>query len=313
MHLKGAFVFLFLLPSIAMFGDSGYTRYQRNNSTAHHIGIVGSIGYSTFLDDYPEITCIGNVGGTFGIEYEMRVDGFWFSLGPEIQYIQGTSQFNTSGTDVRVMDTYGVSTMYHYEFNKGLDHQRLIFANIPITLGFYYRGLYLGAGVKVGYAVYGDEKTTLQYTTTGTYQEYIDEFKQMTNHSYRTYTSSITQKLSHLPKFSILGEVGYDVLSWYRNRDRTITSGLKISAFVEYGLNNIVGGTNDVSVYSLNSQDASKIELNPFYLSRAGNSHHIHPLFAGIKISFLLCIKTKSCNCYDNWQYFNSRYNNMTR
>lgn len=312
--MKKEFVLLILiLYSTFAFCEIGYNHYRISQDIAHHIGIIGGVGYGVLWDNYPEITSIGNTSGLFGIEYEMRINGFWLSFGPEIQYLAGKSLFNTTGTDVKIRDTYGVEAIYHYNFEKGEDMQRMFFLNLPITLGYYVNGFYIGAGVKVGYAVYGEEQTHLKYTTTGTYEEYIDDFQQIANHSYSTYTSKATAPLDNRIKFSAIGEIGYDVLSWYRNNTRTISSGLKISLCVEYGLNNIVKGDKDAPLYVLNEANATEISLNPYYNSRAGNSHHIHPFYAGVKLTWLLCIKTKTCNCYENWQYFNSRYKNMVR
>lgn len=313
MRIRLSILLLLVSFSLNIFADYPYSRYRLNNMTAHHFGISAGVGYGALWDDFTEITCIGNVGGTLGLEYEMRVNGFWLSVGPEVQLFQGMSLFKTTGTDVKIIDTYGVEAMYHYDFNRCEDYQRMVFVNLPITLGYYCYGFYIGAGAKIGCSVYGEETTNLKYTTTGTYEEYIDDFQQMANHSYGTYSSSASRKLSDMPKIAVIGEIGYDVLAWYRNQDRTITSGLKISICAEYGLNNILGGGTDVSLYNINSANASKIELNPFYSSRAGSAHRIHPFYAGVKLTWLLCIKTKSCNCYDNWQYFNSRYKNMNR
>jgi hypothetical protein len=295
------------------FGDSGYSYYHFSRNAAHHIGISAGVGYGAIWDNYHEIRSVGDVSGAFGVEYEMRIGGFWMSLGPELQYLQGLSLFNTTGTDVKIRDTYGVEAMYHYEFDRGEDRWRMVFVNLPITLGYYNSGFYIGAGAKVGYSVWGNERTDLKYTTTGTYEEYIDDFMQMANHSYSTYTSTISEPLSNRFKVSVIGEIGYDVLSWYRNSTRNVTSGLKISACVEYGLNNLVGGGRDVPLYVINDANASELALSPFYTSRAGNTHRINPFYAGIKLTWLLCIKTKSCNCYENHQYFNRRFNNMVR
>lgn len=300
------FVFSFL-------GLDAYGQYRVSNNVFHHIGVVGGLGYGILKDKNPEVSSVGNVCGLFGVEYEMRVNGFWLAFGPEFQYLSGKTLFNTTGTDVMILDTYGVEAIYHYDFDKGEDFQRIIYVNLPITIGYYYRGFYLGVGVKCGYGLYGSENTNLRYTTTGTYEDYIDDFQQMMNHSYGTYSSKVSRELQNTYKVSVLGEFGYDVLSWYRNQYRSITSGFKISLCIEYGLNNIIRGTYDTPLYIFNNQNAAELQLNPYYSSRAGDAHKINPFYAGVKLTWLWCVKTKTCKCYENWQYFNKRYKNMVR
>lgn len=306
---------LFLLPQ-GIFGAHPYNpnTNRASSSMLHHFGIIGSVGYSSYFDNYSEIRTVGNVAGSLGVEYEFRLlNGFWFSIGPEVQCLTGTSHFATTGTDIKVIDTYGFPADYHYDFDNGVDIQRNVYINLPIALGYYYNGWYFGAGFKVGYSLYSSESTHLRYTTTGTYEEYIDDFEQMSRHFYNTYETSVTQSTRKKYKLAVLGEIGYDVLSWYRNQYHSFTSGLKISLFAEYGLNNINDGVKDVSLYTINPNNPSIIQLHPFYASRDGASHSIHPFYAGVKLTWILCVKTKKCNCYENWEYFKGRYNNMVR
>ncbi len=315
MRLKIHIIFLVLFLPIVSYAGTGNRQYSVGNNVKHHIGLLGGVGYGVLWDNYPEISSVGNVCGLVGLEYEMRINGFWLSFGPEVQYFAGKSLFNTTGTEVNIKDTYGVSAVYHYDFNQGEDYQRMVFANLPITLGYYYKGLYIGVGAKAGYMFYGVEQTRLSYTTTGTYEEYIDDFRQMANHSYGTYYSSVKETITNRLKVSVIGEVGYDVLSWikYKYDKHTESNGLKISLCVEYGLSNLVGDSKDIPLYVLNESNATEMRINPYYCSRAGNSHHIRPFYAGVKITWLLCVKTKTCNCQENWQYFKKRYNNMVR
>ena len=318
-YKKLIFVWWLLCP-LALFsahrGYSGYSHYQHNGlstNITHHIGLSTGLGYSVLFDDFSEIKTLGRVGGILGIEYEMKVNGFWLSIGPEVQYLSGKSLFKATGTEARILDTYGVMATYHYNFDEGQDIQQMLFVSLPITLGYHYHGLYFGGGVKIGYGLFGNESTQLEYTTTGTYSDYIDDFRQIPNHSYSTYQSSAIQNTKNKIKISVIGEVGYDVLSWYRNQYHSITSGLKVSLYVEYGLNNLGSGNTDLPLYKINPSNAQDIQINPFYYSRAGNAHKIHPFFAGVKITWLMCVKTKTCNCYENEKYFNSRYKKMSR
>ena len=118
MRLKIHIIFLVLFLPIVSYAGTGNRQYSVGNNVKHHIGLLGGVGYGVLWDNYPEISSVGNVCGLVGLEYEMRINGFWLSFGPEVQYFAGKSLFNTTGTEVNIKDTYGVSAVYHYDFNQ---------------------------------------------------------------------------------------------------------------------------------------------------------------------------------------------------
>lgn len=285
--------------------------YRFANDMQNHIELYGGVGYSALFDNYREINTIGSVGASIGVDYEFRVSGFWLSIGMEMQLINGLSSFAISGTDTKLLDTSGVPVLYHYNFDKGRDVQNYVFSNIPVILGYYYYGFYVGAGVKVGYSIYSKESTLLQYTTTGTYKDYIDDFKEMGNHFYTTYDVDASVVSPNKMKIAVIGEIGYDILSFYRKQYYGVTSGLKISAYIEYGLNNLSENSKDLPLYTIDTTNPSRLHVQPFYYSRDAATHIIHPFYVGVKLSWSWCIKTKTCNCDQNHRYFNKRYKNM--
>ena len=279
----------------------------------HYVSVYGSIGYSLLLDDYYDMQNIGNVGGLIGVGYEFQYKGFWFTSGLEAQLLTSASLFNISGTDKKMLDSQGKSMLYHYEFNRSYDAQSLLYGNIPLLLGYYFRGFYIGAGAKVGYCFYSQEMTDLTYTTSGTYDQYIEDFAQMANHGYSTYYTNAHATIESGLKFSVIGEIGYDMFSWLREYNHTKHLGLKFSAYAEYGLNNILSGTSDVPLYSINSDNPTELILQPFYASRAGNAHRVIPLYVGFKVAWSFCLRTRNCDCNvgENHRNFDVRRRNM--
>lgn len=279
----------------------------------HYFSVSGGLGYSTLLENIPELSTMGGVGGTFSFGYELRASQFWLNIAAEAQYIQSTSLYNISGFDKSTYDTQGKQLLYHYEFDDALDNQQFVFVNIPILIGWHYVGFYVGAGMKFGYCLSAKEKATIQYSTTGSYSQYIDDFTQMSDHFYSTYTTSNTADLKSKFKMSIVGEIGYDVLAWARQANRTEHHGLKIGAYIEYGLNNIVQTSGEHALLSIDDKNASVLSVTPFYDAHSTSAYRIVPLYAGIRVSWIFCIRTKHCDCNvaENHKAYYKRYNNI--
>ena len=280
----------------------------------HFLTLGGGVGYSTLFENIPEIASFGSVAGTIELGYEYRIKGYWMNLAVELQYLSGTSTFNISGTDKYIYDTQGKQALMHYDFDQSLDRQDFLFMNLPIVLGYYYRGLYLGAGVKVGYCICARETTTLQYSTSATYQQYIDDFESMSDHFYTTYSSSVSENLNSKYKLSAIAEIGYDVLAYSREMNQTNRSGLKFSIVAEYGLNNFINTNTELPLYSFNEQNAAELLIHPFYNTNAAQSYRIHPLYVGMRISWIFNIETRKCpwcNVYENHRNFRKRYSRI--
>lgn len=232
----------------------------------------------------------------------------------ELQYFSATSTFNISGTDKLIYDTQGKQALMHYDFDQSLDKQSFLFVNLPVVLGYYYRGLYLGAGAKIGYCIHAKESTTLLYSTSATYQQYIDDFASMSDHFYTTYSSSVTENLNSKYKLSAIAEIGYDILTYSREINHTNRSGLKISVVAEYGLNNLINTNAGLPLYSFNEKNAAELFIHPFYNTNSAQSYRIHPLYVGMRISWIFNIETRKCpwcNVYENRRNFRKRYNRI--
>lgn len=287
----------------------GTTMYRNIN----YFSVSGGVGYSTLLENIPELNTIGSVGGNLSFGYELRISHFWLNTGIEAQYLRASSSFNISGFDRMAYDTQGKQVLYHYNFDKSIDNQQFIFANVPLLLGWHYVGFYIGAGAKVGYCVSAQESTKLRYSTSGTYLQYVEDFDKMEDHFYSTYNISNTEKLSSKFKVSLIGEIGYDVLAWARQANHTEHHGLKIGAYIEYGLNNIISSSSDKPLYSIDETNISSLSVTPFYNAHSANAYRVVPLYAGIRISWIFCIKTKHCDCnvWENHRAYYKRYNNI--
>ncbi|MGN1240531.1 MAG: hypothetical protein ACI4TV_06620, partial [Paludibacteraceae bacterium] len=147
---------MLLSPSLAKARVYQRTTYYTDN---HFLTLSGGAGYSTLFENVPELNSFGSVAGTIDLGYEYRIKGFWLNIAVELQYLSATSTFNISGTDKLIYDTQGKQALMHYDFDQSLDKQEFLFVNLPVVFGYYYRGLYLGAGAKVGYCIRAKESS----------------------------------------------------------------------------------------------------------------------------------------------------------
>lgn len=291
-------------------------RYTTNTyySDNHFLTLGGDVGYSKLLENVPELSTFGGIAGAIDFGYEYRIKGFWMSLSAELQYLSATSRFRISGTDKLIYDTQGKQALMHYDFGQSFDKQDFLFVNLPVLLGYYYRGLYLGAGAKIGYCIRAKESSALQYRTSATYQQYIDDFSSMSDHDYATYSLYVSENLNSKYKLSAIAEIGYDVLAYSREMNHTNRSGLKISVVAEYGLNNLINTNAESPLYSFNEKNAAEVFIHPFYNTKAAQSYRIHPLYVGIRISWIFNVATRNCpwcNVSENHRIFRNRYSRI--
>ena len=292
------------------------TRYTRSSyyTEHHYLTLGGSAGYSSLIGKIPKLSTNGNIGGAIDFCYEYRIRGFWLNIGAEIQYLSASSSFNISGTDKMIYDTQGKQALMHYDLDQSIDKQEFVFANIPVVLGYYHNGLYIGAGAKIGYCIRASETTSLKYTTSATYSQYIDDFGSMSDHYYTSYSSFVTENLNTKYKISVIAEIGYDVLAYPRQINHALRSGLKLSAFIEYGLNNIIKTNQEQPLFSFNENNAAELNIHPFYNTNAAQSYKIHPLYVGMKITWIFNIETSKCpwcNVSENHRQMRKRYSRI--
>jgi hypothetical protein len=285
------FVFVFNLNAAKR--DMGLT-----NSIAIHLGG----GYPFVFDDFAETTNFGLYSANFGVSYMFRLyNGFWFDAGLEYQKQAAMSTYNMSGTDALVYDTQGKEMMFHYKFNSTSDYQYFDAINLPIVIGYFNNGFYIGAGPKIGLCVSVMEKSRINYTTSSSYNQYIDDFEGMPNHYNATYISECKEKLLPSLKLSAVFEMGYDFLIKL-NTENYHT--LKFSLFGEFSMFNLKSNSTNLLLYRIDEENASYLQLAPFYYTKSTNGNRVVSLYSasvGMKLSWIINFPTKNCKNCNYW------------
>jgi hypothetical protein len=273
--------------------------FARNNtSSVNHFLTVGlSAGYSTLIDSYDDLSTQGGMGGFLGIGYEMRINHFYWSLGAEMQLLNATADWNLGVQDQHCLDTQEKPMIMHYEFDPITEYQRLMYMQIPIMLGFYQRGFYFGAGVKIGIPIVASATQLSSYKTSGTYNEYVDDFSGIPNHGYDSYKLDQAEDLTSHIKVSLAAEIGYDVLASVRRTKEGMRHGLRIAAVCEYGLTNVLGAQKDSKMFEVNPKDATQVSVKPFYETQSLTGNFVNSLYAGIKFTWICDFSRIPCDC----------------
>lgn len=271
---------------------------QYNVISKHYFSIAATGGYYSLLENIPEVTTRGGGAGMLGIGYEFRYNGFWLTTGVEVQY--GTSTMNMDGYDVHreMYDTQGKRVSYHYYVAGYSDTQRDFRVGVPLMLGFYTNGIYGGIGAKFSYVPHSVTTPSITYTTTGTYERYIADFENMPNHFYTEYTTPGHNELKMHPQGLIIAELGYDILNKERMQNYALCSVLKIGLYAEYGINSAFSGNeHDELTYGVNPINPSQLTVDSYYVRNSLQGARIVPFFVGVKVAFMLRIRTSNCRC----------------
>ncbi|MCQ2343640.1 MAG: PorT family protein [Paludibacteraceae bacterium] len=289
--------FFLLLLSMAVTPDVSARRSRPDNFHFWAVGFSG--GYSTLVEDYRDLNTSGSVGftGHFGYEYENQ--GFWLSPMLELQYFSSKAHSSVNVADSRIIDTQLKDATMHYEMMSGLsEEQRFLYLNIPFMAGYYsHTGFYFGAGFRLGFNLGISSSSTFSYRTSATYDSYFDDFTDMPNHCYTDYTqTNDTAHFHSIFKVSFLAEIGYDVMA-HKHRSQVKYSALKLGAFAEYGLNNVIDVEGNGKVCKANPTNASHLIPGTYYGAYHTKKHHVVPLVVGIRLTFLFYVKGKGAYC----------------
>ena len=196
----------------------------------------------------------------------------------------------------------------HYNINQ-TDQIEWNFFDIPILFGYYTHGFHIGAGIKLSYALNAKSKTSGTYALTFSPDMYDAVFEDMPDKGLTDYAFDQVQNNRVNIGASLIGEIGYDLLSALPTNSR-LCHILKLSFYVEYGLNNYNRG-GEKQRFELPNFDedgharAKDVILNPYLNTEASSSRTV-PFFAGAKITYMIGgSKTaragfhRGCMCYN--------------
>lgn len=254
-------------------------------------------GYFTLLEQFDDITTQGGGQVSLSGGYELRYGMFYFSAGVDFAFWLSNATTQAWRFDRAMYDTQGKLMTYHYDLDPSREHSFGLTARIPLMIGMTVNGFYFGVGANVGYQILSENHATRAYRGCATYDQYFEDFTNMPNHFYTNYVATKTEHLRMNIPVNLIGEIGYDVLANYSYSSYSRDQVLKIGAYVEYGLTNAFSNEEDGSLFDPNPEHPIQLDIWSYYTKKATTTHRVVPLSVGIKLTWMLRIPTKNCNC----------------
>ena len=261
----------------------------------YHFGYIsGSVGYSMLHTNTPNAMPYGGLGGAVGLGYEFRNSGFWANVGVQLSFHRSSmviDEYNTRDeadqTPYSGFDTQNKPTQFYYRVNQR-DEMQWNFIDIPLQVGYYIRGFHVGGGLKISYALTPATLTKGTYNLSGRRNTVYDViFEDMPDQGYTDYNFEYKANNRLNVGCSLIGEIGYDLLSSVPTRSR-VCNVLKLSFYFEYGLNNILRATDTPQRrVEPNRDNATQATINP-YINTFANPTRTVPFYTGVKLTYMI-------------------------
>jgi len=323
--MKKITLFILSFISVYAFAASNKTQVQGVGHGDYHFGYISAGGgYASLSHNVPDVTTRGSWGALLGAGYEFRMRNAWLNVGCQLMQGQAsvtpseytyipcdrTTNVPLGGTDNQIPPQ--VIEYFQYTIRQK-DQLQWRTVDIPIMAGYYNSGFYVGAGFKVGFSTGSSITTSGEYDLAAKYQQFTGLIEHI--NYYTTYTVGDQKFECNLrPQFSLLGEIGYDVLS-SMSSNSIICHMLKVGFYVEYGLNNIRpnDSLDPIWIQGMSVSEAARAEadvtvahMTPYFLSTKSEGKRVAPFFVGLRLTYLIggswsSTKTwhKGCQCYE--------------
>jgi len=255
----------------------------------HFAYISGSVGYSMLNTTIQNAMPEGGIGGAVGLGYEFRNSGLWANIGVQMSFHRSKLLVDPYTRTLPGEDTQGkqVTLIYHVDQKDAIEWN---YVDVPLLAGYYIRGFHVGLGVKVSYALKQDTRSQGTFTLSGQYENTDAIITQ--GHGYGEYAFDNTVKNQLNVGASLIGEIGYDLLSSMPTRSR-VCNVLKLSFYFEYGLNTQLRGWDGAPQSNIEPKaptlptPATNVTINP-YLNTFDPPKRAVPFFTGVKLTYMI-------------------------
>ena len=257
----------------------------------YHFGWVsGSVGYSMLQTRIPTARSHGGTGGSVGLGYEFRNSGLWVNMGLQLSFHRSSLTIDAYTEGLPGQDTQGKTVELIYRVNE-TDELQWNYIDVPIMVGYYYKGLYLGGGLKLSYAINPTTTAKGVYDLSGKYSEYSEPVSDQPQHGYTQYDFEDKRSNRLNVSASVIGEIGYDLLSSLPTSDR-LCHVLKLGFYFEYCLNNQLSkwDTPQSHIEPIGEGPivpATSVKINP-YANTMSDPFRTVPFFTGVKLTYMI-------------------------
>jgi len=274
----------------SLWGEAGYSRLNNN--------IVK-------VDSLPKVYPIQGFGLGLGVGYELHYKKFIFTFGLDGNYWNMNTVVDNFQLQTRMIDTEGWEYTGIFDLQNNTDRYQMAYMNVPLMIGFHLpKKWYFLVGAKYGFNIWGrsstgDKNTTV--TSSGRYDQFIDDFKNMENHEFWKYNRTYKTDISFENDLAASLEIGKYI--YVSN-----TFATRLAIFADYGFLNIHKDRVEGDIYTnapmnLGFENPAGV-FNPRYnallLSQRAYKQTFTPFFIGLKFTLLFKLH-ESSDCMCEW------------
>lgn len=258
--------------------------YRSKSGDNYHFGFLyGLAGYNCLQTSLTNVTPSGSIGGSAGIGYEFRYKGFWISLGAGGHLHRSTLSLNEYSETHPGLDTQGKEVIFHYDILSQKDNNQWLMVEVPLMLGYYIKGFYVGVGPKLGFVMQPNIVSQGEYKFSGFYPMYNSFLE---HDYYKTYSFEETNTIPTNPLVSVCAELGYDILSSVGTTS-AVCHVLKIGGYFEYGINSVVRPSSTAMYLTIDPMEAQTAHPSS-YLGGLTDSKRVVPFLVGLKLTYMI-------------------------
>lgn len=293
---------------------NGYNLTSHNSVDNYNFVYVGgNIGYTNLLENAKDMTSTGGLGFQLGVGYEFRNSGFWMNAGLQYSHYTSTLSVDPYQEQRAGFAVTGQQATFYYDVtgpngtSNPQDVNNWNAFGIPVMVGYYKMGFYVGAGAKLDLYLNPKSRSKGEYELSAKHNGSSVIFKNMPNYYYTTYPYDQTHKVTLNPEISLIGEVGYDLLSSMVTAKSTCHI-LKLGLYFEYGLNNMLKPGTLTERLIVNPNNATDVEVQATLNMAQYESNRINPFFIGARLTYVIggsrtahkvSAAHKGCTCYE--------------
>lgn len=294
------------------------------SGTHHLIGLSLEGAWSSIVSSMPAAS-VAPGGGSAGLHfvYEFQHNGFLLQTGLGVAYQRVTNNIaDTAIYHADIPDQWssadGATYTLKHLFTDRQDMSQQLYGQVPLYFGHYIfgsRGIgYFLAGVRAGYAFWGNTQQRMNGSTFGMYERYVGIWEEMDNHGFRKDVPIERTGEQLKLKFDLTAhaEIGYEYNTRqsakdYRVRPSDRMDGrIRVAAFADFGILNICPNTKNVfyDIPEASIYDFPTYQMAHIFSTEDARKFWARNVAVGIRITFLFGFTPpERCILCDPWKH----------
>ena len=267
----------------------------------HFISLNGDLGYSALLHPaIKEYPFSNGLDAHFGVNHRFYYNNFLMSIGVEASYQLNFNHMKDLDFTIPMRDTEGEFFQMHVIVDNSQDKTHMVNVNVPFLLGGEWKRFYFLVGPKLAFNVYGSASSKAEYTTSGQYGRYYDDFYDMENHQFVTENvmESGLLDIKWNTNFLMHFEIGARIDDFYKHKSFHIKKEwmrMYLSAYVDAGVFNLLYAQKNKVIFGYHETEDKGLQffIQPLLLSSLANNVEVRNISTGVKFTMAFEIPQK--------------------